>query len=122
MNKLLPYHYDEADYDESWNRITNLLSRCDDGIIINHPNVLREHILYWLSKKKSNAFHVDFGRKSIDVFCNKNLALSEKKIHLTLEQFRVEENEIKLSGTLKPLYSNIAEDVSLQVLCGLYDI
>lgn len=121
MNKLLPYHYDEADYNKAWNRIRSMLSRCDDAIIINHPNVLREHILYWLSKKKSNAFHVDFGRKSIDVFCNKNLALSEKKIHLTLEQFRVEENEIKLSGTLKPLYSNIVEDVSLQVLCGLGD-
>lgn len=120
-NKLLPHHYDKTDYDEAWNRITNLLSRCDDGIIINHPNVLQEHILYWLSKKKSNNFHVDFDKKRIDVFCNENLALSEKKIHLTLEQFRVEENEIKLSGTLKPLYSSIVEDVSLQVLCGLGD-
>lgn len=121
MNKLLPYHYDEADYNKAWNRITSMLSRCDDGIIINHPNVLREHILYWLSKKKSNNFHVKFGRGSIDVFCCEHLALSEKKIHLTLEQFRVKDNEIKLSGTLKPLYSNIVEDVSLQVLCGLGD-
>lgn len=122
MNKLLPYHYDEADYKEARNRIENLLSRCDDAIIINHPNVLPEHILYWLSKKKSTNFHVNFGKKSIDVFCNENLVLSEKKIHLTLEQFRVKENEIKLSGTLKPLYSNVAEDVSLQVLCGLGDL
>lgn len=121
MNKLLPYHYDEVDYEEARNRIENLLSRCDDAIIINHPNVLPEHILYWLSKKKSTNFHVNFGKKSIDVFCNENLALSEKKIHLTLEQFRVKENEIKLSGTLKPLYSNVAEDVSLHVLCGLGD-
>nr|WP_288823414.1 glycosyltransferase [uncultured Mogibacterium sp.] len=121
MNKLLPYHYDKADYNKAWNRITSLLSRCDDAIIINHPNVLREHILYWLSKKKSNNFHVKFGRGSIDVFCCEHLALSEKKIHLTLEQFRVADNEIKLSGTLKPLYSNIVEDVSLQVLCGLGD-
>lgn len=121
MNKLLPYHYDEADYNKAWNRITSMLSRCDDGIIINHPNVLQEHILYWLSKKKSNNFHVKFGRGSIDVFCCEHLALSEKKIHLTLEQFRVKDNEIKLSGTLKPLYSNIVEDVSLQVLCGLGD-
>ena len=121
MNKLLPYHYDEADYNKAWNRITSMLSRCDDAIIINHPNVLREHILYWLAKKKSNNFHVEFGRGSIDVFCCGHLALSEKKIHLTLEQFRVTDNEIKLSGTLKPLYSNIVEDVSLQVLCGLGD-
>lgn len=121
MNKLLPYHYDEADYKEARNRIENLLSRCDDAIIINHPNVLPEHILYWLSKKESTNFHVNFGKKSIDVFCNENLVLSEKKIHLTLEQFRVKENEIKLSGTLKPLYSNVAEDVSLHVLCGLGD-
>lgn len=121
MNKLLPHHYDEADYDEAWSRITDLLSRCDDAIIINHPNVLPEHILYWLAKKKATNFNVNFGKKSIDVFCNENLALSEKKIHLTLEQFRVKENEIKLSGTLKPLYSNVAEDVSLHVLCGLGD-
>lgn len=120
-NKLLPYHYDEAWYHEAWNRIVKLLRRCDDEIIINHPNVLREHRLYWLSKKKSNNCHVEFGKKSIDVFCNNGLVVSEKNVHLTIEQCRVEGNDIKLSGTLKPLYSSIVEDVSLQVLCGLGD-
>ena len=117
-NKLLPYHYDETRYSKAWNRIVNLLSRCDDEIIIHHPNVEKEHRLYWL-KKKSNNFRVHFGPKSIDVFCDENLALSEKKIHLTLEQCRLEENVIKLSGVLKPLYSSVLEDASLEVLCGL---
>ena len=118
-NKLLPYHYDEARYHEAWNRIVKLLRRCDDEIIINHPNVLREHRLYWLSKKKSNNCHVEFGKKRIDVFCNNGLVVSEKNVHLTIEQCRVEGNDIKLSGTLIPLYSSIVEDVSLQLLCGL---
>ena len=120
-NKLLPYHCDEVRYHEAWNKIVNLLRQCDDEIIINHPNVLREHRLYWLSKKKSNNCHVEFGKKSIDVFCNNGLVVSEKNVHLTIEQCRVEGNDIKLSGTLKPLYSSIVEDVSLQILCGLGD-
>lgn len=117
-NKLLPYHYDEARYQEAWNRIVNLLCRCDDEIIIHHPNVERAHRLYWL-KMKSDNYRVHFGANSIDVFCDEKLVLSEKKIHLTIEKCRIEENVIKLSGGLKPLYSSIMEDVSLEVLCGL---
>lgn len=117
-NKLLPYHYDEARYQEAWNRIVNLLCRCDDEIIIHHPNVEMAHRLYWL-KMKSDNYRVHFGANSIDVFCDEKLVLSEKKIHLTIEKCRIEENVIKLSGGLKPLYSSIMEDVSLEVLCGL---
>lgn len=117
-NKLLPYHYDEARYHEAWNRIVNLLRRCDDEIIIHHPNVESAHRLYWL-KMKSDNYRVHFGANSIDVFCDEKLVLSEKKIHLTIEKCRIEENVIKLSGDLKPLYSSIMEDVSLEVLCGL---
>ena len=117
-NKLLPYHYDEERYQEAWNRIGSLLRRCDDEIIIHHHNVEREHRLYWL-KMKSDNFRVHFGVNSIDVFCDEKFVLSEKKIHLTIEKCRIEENVIKLSGVLKPLYSNIMEDVSLEVLCGL---
>ena len=117
-NMLLPYHYGEAQYKEAWNRIVSLLRRCDDEIIIHHPNVERAHRLYWL-KMKSDNFRVHFGANSIDVFCNEKLVLSEKKIHLTIEKCCIEENVIKLSGVLKPLYSSIMEDVSLEVLCGL---
>lgn len=117
-NKLLPYHYDEARYHEAWNRITNLLRRCDDAFIIHHPNVERAHRLYWL-KMKSDNFRVHFGANRIDVFCDEKFVLSEKKIHLTIEKCRIEEDIIKLSGVLKPLYSSIMEDVSLEVLCGL---
>lgn len=117
-NKLLPYHYDEERFQEAWNRIMSLLRRCDDEIIIHHPNVERAHRLYWL-KMKSDNFRVHFGANRIDVFCDEKFVLSEKKIHLTIEQCRIEESVIKLSGVLKPLYSSIMEDVSLEVLCGL---
>lgn len=117
-NKLLPYHYDEERYHEAWNRIINLLRRCDDAFIIHHPNVERAHRLYWL-KMKSDNFRVHFGANRIVVFCDEKFVLSEKKIHLTIEKCRIEENVIKLSGVLKPLYSSIMEDVSLEVLCGL---
>ena len=117
-NKLLPYHYDEERFQEAWNRIMSLLRRCDDEIIIHHPNVERVHRLYWL-KMKSDNFRVHFGANRIDVFCDEKFVLSEKKIHLTIEQCRIEESVIKLSGVLKPLYSSIMEDVSLEVLCGL---
>lgn len=117
-NKLLPYHYDEERYQEAWNRIVSLLRRCDDEIIIHHHNVERAHRLYWL-KMKSDNFRVHFGANRIDVFFDEKFVLSEKKIHLTIEKCRIEENVIKLSGVLKPLYSSIMEDVSLEVLCGL---
>lgn len=118
-DKLLPYHYSDEKFGRAWDRIIGILNRCDNKIIINHPNVEKEHRLYWLMKKKSNNFRVNFGKKNIDIFCNDEIVLSERRISLTLERCLVDKHTIKVSGNLQPLYSSIIEDVSLKIVDNL---
>ncbi len=115
-NILLPYHYEGEEYVNACNRIISLLKKCDNEIIINHPNVKKEHVLFWLKKKEPDNLSVLFKDTGIDVICGDDVVTSEKKIALTLEYLRIKNNVVSIHGILKPLYTSVKKDVQLKLI------
>ena len=117
-NILLPYHYSEEEYSEAWNRIVNLLEKCDNELIINHPNVNKSHILYWLTKKKSNNIFVEFNKDSINTVCNGEIIHEEEKIRIVITRYYVCDGSIYIRGIVKPLYCSVVQDIDFKIVCN----
>ncbi len=87
---LLPYHYDEKEFDRAVERICTLLKRVDDSVILTFPGMENIHRYYWMSMKDKDAFSVSAGLNTVSLFKDNSLVFTDKSIPLSVGRFKVD--------------------------------
>lgn len=98
MDSLLPYHYDEPDFNRAVERICTLLRRVDDSVILTFPGMENAHRYYWISMKDKDAFSVKAGLNNVSIFRDDKPVFSDKSIPLSVGRFRVDEEKVYIDA------------------------
>lgn len=100
---LMPYQYEGKKFAEEFGRITALLSKVNDDVILYHPGLDIYHKYYWLDLKneKKDKKEVLSFRDAIAVASDKNIIWADSKINIDLLKFRIVDNKIKMMICIK---------------------
>lgn len=103
-NILFPYHYNREEYDVAIERIKVLLYKCDDRLIIQHPN-FDYYEKFYLAKMKDN--HIYSCLATEDGFgLNRGAELLsyESSMELVITKVIAKDSGITIQGFLKSVY------------------
>ncbi|MBQ8042749.1 MAG: glycosyltransferase [Clostridia bacterium] len=99
---LHPYHHLGDDYDKNWNRVRKLLDKVNDRVILNHPNVDKLHIYYFISQKLNKNITVDIADRNpyFVVYNDSNIIYAGDKIQMDIIKCSFGKNKVKLMCVL----------------------
>lgn len=103
-NILLPYHYEQPEYEHAINRIQRLLRRCDSRVILNHPHMDFFEKYYWLRMKGANTLQCMVTNTDFGLDCENKPVLREKSMEIVLTKFRIEDDSLILYGFIKSVF------------------
>lgn len=98
---LLPYHFEGKEYKQQINRITTLLKRTKDDVLLNHPAVDKYHKHYFLDLKAHNKYEVHTAPNGIALLNQDTLLFADFKIDISVHKMRIKDNCFKLMAYLK---------------------
>ncbi len=112
-NILYPYHYDGARFEKAICRIKTLLSRVDNEVILNHPDIDFFHKFYWLSQKPNNGITPFYSPDGFGLKDNGRILLSEKNVEIVVTRIRDDNGALIFRGFLKSAVFNFCEKPKL---------
>lgn len=98
---LLPYHFEGEEYKVQLNRISDLLRRTKDDVLLNHPAVDKYHKHYFLDLKSNNNYKVYTAPNGVSLLSNDTLLFADFKIDISVHKMKIVDNSLKLMAYLK---------------------
>ncbi len=103
---LLPYHYNEDDFDTAVNRIKKLIYRIDDSVIINRPEMDLYYKHFLLKLKGSKNVHLSCEDDQVRIIYDNHkdeekAIYTTKKITAIINKFKPIGNVLTIDGFLK---------------------
>ena len=98
---LLPYHYNEEEFDRAVERIVSLIRRIDDEVIIRRPAMDLYHKHYLLQLKGSKNVSLECSDDEISLMFNGEQIYKSKKITAVVNRFKITDGILKVDGFLK---------------------
>lgn len=114
---LFPFHYGEKEFEIAVNRIKKLLSRIDNDIIVNYPNISEQMRCFWLSfKDNSNVIPYVIGRK-IELLADGKIVYKRSNAVFNIVRFQSLDNgNIRCRAYLEsPIFKFIDEEPDIFV-------
>ncbi|MBP1576511.1 MAG: CDP-glycerol glycerophosphotransferase family protein, partial [Oscillospiraceae bacterium] len=103
---LFPYHYEGENFDRAISRLSALLDRVDDAVIMDYPNVDGPRKGYLLSLKPSAALSVQVGCGGNALQNNGQPVYLEKNAALVINRFKVRDSFVYIDSFLRsPIFS-----------------
>ncbi|MGN1155075.1 MAG: glycosyltransferase [Agathobacter sp.] len=109
-NILHPYHYDTVHYKIARQRIQDLLQRCDNDVILNHPHMdffEKYGLLRW---KNVEALKCVVSEDHFSLYNGDNLVISEQSMEIVLTGFRITDHRVEISGFIKSVFLQFYQD------------
>lgn len=103
-NILFPYHYDKALFDESVKRIKRLLKRCDNEVILEHPQMDYFEKFYLLRLKDKNSLQCRLTNTAFSLVQGDKLITHEKSMEIVITKLRAENGKIEILGFVKSVF------------------
>lgn len=97
---LLPYHYDEERFREAQERLTRLLRRVDDAVIMNHPIMDLYLKLYLMRCKGEERLSCDTS-DGIRVFCDGEEIYQSEDLSVVVNRMKVVGHTLVFDGFIK---------------------
>lgn len=100
-NILYPYHYKGEQFHNAVNRMSRLLSRVDNNVILDHPDINFFHKYYWLSQKPNHGIEPFFTVENFGLKDHGKEILSQDHVEIVVTRIRTDENKLIFRGFLK---------------------
>lgn len=115
---LLPVHYEEEQYEEALSRISALLDRVDDSIIMNCPTTDNFHRHFFMRLKNDhNKVAVLANNNSLSICKNGQILYSRNNFEIILHKIRVENGEVYLMAFVKsPVFNYLEKKPSVKAV------
>ncbi len=112
-NILYPYHYKGAQFDNALGRIKSLLSRVDNSVILEHPDINFFHKYYWLKMKPNNNVGVFCEPERFGLKDDSGVILSQKDFEIVVTRIREDGGTFIFRGFIKSAVLLFAEKPTL---------
>ena len=96
----LPTHLEGSAYDRALDRLTSLMERVDDDLILRHPNLREEHRLFALNLKRRQPLRWHGAPGALAVLRGDALVFAAGCASATLTRIAVRDGELHVSGML----------------------
>jgi glycosyltransferase involved in cell wall biosynthesis len=103
-NILFPYHYDSFRYQEAIGRIKALLRRCNNYVILSHPNFDYYEKFYLMHLKGEEFVQVKTTKNEISIFSEGNEVFRSKYMEMVLTKVQVRRHHVRILGFLKSVF------------------
>ena len=103
QDNLLPYFYEEEQYNKAISRLKDIIKRIDNQIIIEDKLMDKYHKLYLINLKNDTNINI---KKSYDgriysINDEKNILFSESNVEIVVNRFKMKEDNLYILGYLK---------------------
>ena len=106
---LWPFHYNEEDLRQAHNRITAMLDRVDNQVIMNYPRIDNYQKLYWIRMKSNDNTCPIIEQESMSLYSACSRLYARKDIEIILKRIYVNNHKVKIVGYFKsPFFSYIS--------------
>ncbi|MGN0547037.1 MAG: CDP-glycerol:glycerophosphate glycerophosphotransferase [Acutalibacteraceae bacterium] len=103
---LLPYHYDEPEYNRAVERIVALLRRVDDEVILKHPKVELPHKYCMLGLKDKESLSVKSSCAGVSIIKDEKPVFFEGTVPFTVCRFKVDKEKTYIDAFVRsPVFS-----------------
>ncbi|MBQ8784229.1 MAG: glycosyltransferase [Clostridia bacterium] len=110
---LLPYHYEEAEFNKAVERICALLKKVDDSVISRHPKVDPPHKSYMLGLKYDNQLNVQAGCAGVSVLRENRPVFFENTVPLSICRFKADKEKVYIDAFLRSPILSFTDDVKM---------
>lgn len=101
---LLPYHYEKEEYEAAWKRLTILLGRCRNDVILGHPGIDYFEKYFLLRIKPDNHIRYLVSDNKIELFDGSRKILEERAIEAVITKVININGKIHIDGFLKSAF------------------
>lgn len=116
-NILLPYHYGKEEFEYAMDRICRLLEKCDERVILDHPNINFFEKYYFLSLKRNHRITCRITPESFELYCKDKMVVKQESMEIIVTRLYYENNTFRFEGFLKSVFLNFYD--SDPVLCAV---
>ena len=103
-NVFFPYHYSDGDYRKAMFRVRTLLRKCDNFVILSHPNFDFFEKFYLMRLKGEQYIETRKFPNSIVLLSEGNIVLDSSNIEIVVTRLQVNGTKIRLLGFLKSVF------------------
>lgn len=115
-NALMPIHLHGKAWEEGVNRLSALIDRVDDDMLLTHPNMHPYHALFFLEMKSGDPLVTIVGANSAAIVRGEEVVKVAQNIELMLLRTRYVDGTLKLMGFVKsPLFKYSEKEIRLTV-------
>lgn len=100
-NILYPYHYKGEQFRNAVERVNRLLSRVDNSVILNHPDIDFFHKYYWLKQKPNSEIRSFFTSENFGLKDKDGVILLQDNIEIVVTRIRADGDKLIFRGFLK---------------------
>ncbi len=95
-DQLLPYHFEEKEFEKAKERIANILKKIDDEVIIKYADC-DEYIKLYFLKTKGTQLKYEIGKESFSIWTNNGVEFcTDAKVKIYLYKNRIHKNTITM--------------------------
>lgn len=113
---LLPYHYEPEKLEIAKQRITRLLDKVDDEIILRHPIVDSFHRQFFISLRSNNNIKVLTGVDQVAIANYDKLIYFTQKIEIVVQRYKIVDEKIRISAFIKSAVFNYLDKPDLYLV------
>lgn len=103
-NMLYPYHYADDAYAVAVERLRTLLRRCDNRVVLEHPQIDFFEKYYFLRLKDERALTCHVDRDGFSLWDGDVLAVNEDSVEMVVTKLFVKDGRVHIDGFLKSVF------------------
>lgn len=103
-NILFPYYYNPTDYAKAVERLKCLLERCENKVILEHPNIDFFEKYYMLREKENSNIFWKVDDSGFGLYEGKKCYVYEKSMEIVITHFRISKYSVRIRGFLKSVF------------------
>lgn len=103
-NIFFPYHYPKDEYRKAISRVKKLLRRCDNFVILSHPNFDFFEKFYLMRLKGEQYIETRQTANRVCLLSEGNMVLNSENIEIVVTKLTVNGTKIRLLGFLKSVF------------------
>lgn len=103
-NIFFPYHYSKDEYGRAMYRVKALLRRCDNYVILSHPNFDFFEKFYLMRLKGAQYIEAMQQDDNVVLMSEGNIVLNSKNIEIVVTRLKVNGTKVRILGFLKSVF------------------
>lgn len=103
-NIFFTYHYSKDEYGRAMSRVKALLRRCDNYVILSHPNFDFFEKLYLMRLKGAQYIEAMQQDDNVVLMSEGNIVLNSKNIEIVVTRLKVNGTKVRILGFLKSVF------------------